>query len=136
MELFQCSPADIDHAWSNGAHKLSEATKWASREITPDQLKMLLARGERILIGARDGTEVKGWAAIQIQQLPNIRVLYVYALYAPGAATIEIFDKLKQYAKANGCTSIRGACGDAVSRLWIRKFSAKKLYQIMEMDAV
>ena len=56
MNLFVCKPADIDHAWRNGADVLAEATKWASREITADQLKFLLARGERTLIGARDET--------------------------------------------------------------------------------
>ena len=71
MNLFVCKPADIDHAWRNGADVLAEATKWASREITADQLKFLLARGERTLIGARDETGTKGWAAVQVQQLPK-----------------------------------------------------------------
>lgn len=134
MELFQCTPAQIDQAWLDGAHNLSEACKLASREITIDQLKMLLARGERTLIGVRDGAIVKGWAAIQVQQLPNIRTLYVYSVYAPGATGPGVFDQLKQYAKANGCSVIRGACNEAVSRLWVRRFDAKPLYTIMEIE--
>lgn len=133
MELFICTPAQIDQAWSDGANKLEEACKLASREITIDQLKMLLSRGERTLLGVRDETGIKGWAAIQIQQLPNIRVLYVYSIYAPGATGPRVFEQLRQYAKANGCSGIRGACNEAVSRLWARRFDAKPLYTIMEI---
>ena len=113
---------------------LSEACKLASREITVDQLKMLLARGERILIGVRDEERIKGWAAIQVQQLPNIRVLYIYSIYAPGATGPVVFEELRKYARANGCTTIRGACNEAVSRLWARRFSAKPIYTVMEIE--
>lgn len=134
MELFICTPAEIDRAWADGADKLSLATKWAAREITPDQLKMMLARGERTLIGARDEGGVKGWAATQVQQLPNLRTLYIYAIYAPGITSVEVFAKLKEYARSQGCSVIRGACSEAVGRIWSRKFSAKPLYTIYELE--
>ena len=132
MELFQCSPAEIDRAWKDGAHSLSEACKWASREITTDQLKMLLSRGERTLIGARDETGVKGWAAVQVQQLPNIRVLYIFALAGSGVINREGVALLKQYAEANGCSSIRGAVRASMTRL-MRRFEAQELYTTIEM---
>lgn len=135
MELFVCSPAFVDAAWADGASTLAEATKWADREITPDQLKMMLARGERVLLGMREGTEKPcAWAAVQVQQLPNIRCLYVYAIVAHNNTGPEQFDKLKEYAKANGCTTIRGACSDAIGRLWERKLKAQKLYAIYEIE--
>lgn len=133
MKLFHVSPAFIDKAWRDGAHKLSEACEKSCGEITADQLKLMLSRGERQLIGVGEESIV-GWAAIQIQQLPNKRVLYVYSIYAPGATGPEAFGLLKQLAVENGCSSIRGACNDAVSRLWERKFGAKKLYQTMEIE--
>ena len=134
MELFLCNASEIDRAWADGASNLAEATKWASREITPDQLKMMLARGERTLIGARDSARIKGWAAVQVQQLPNIRTLYIYAIWAPGITSPEMFSELKKYAKSQGCSVIRGACSEAVGRLWVRKFDAKPLYTIYEME--
>jgi len=133
MELFQCQPAEIDRAWRDGANVLADATKWASREITADQLKMLLSRGERTLIGSRDESGVKGWAAVQVQQLPNIRILYIYAMAGKGVCSAEGFDLLKQYAVANGCTSIRGAVRASMARL-AAKFGAKPLYQTIELD--
>jgi len=135
LKLFQVSPAEIDLAWKQGADKLAEATKRAAREITASQLKMILSRGERTLIGVRDeGGPPLGWAVIGIHQLPNIRTLYVFDIYAPGATGPEAFNLLKQYAKANGCSVIRGSCDDAVGRLWERKMQATKVYSVYEIE--
>jgi len=132
MEIFQCTAAEVDKAWRDGAHKLSEACKWASREITPDQLKFLLARGERTLIGLRDDGVIKGWAAVQVQQLPNIRILYIYAMQGDGATSKESFQLLKQYAESNGCSAIRGAVRASMARL-ARRYGGVELYTTVEL---
>lgn len=134
LTLFQCKPQEIDHAWRNGADQLGEACKFALREVTADQLKMLLSRGERTLIGIRDGEKILGWGAVQVQQLPNIRVLYIYSMAGKGLVSIEAFKLLKDYAKANGCTTIRGSCRTSMVR-FLSKLGAKPLYQTIEMEA-
>jgi len=135
MELFQVPPQQIDRAWADGASVLGEACKWALREITPDQLKMLLSRGERVLLGAKEGDQILGWASVGVQQLPNIRVLYIYAMAGKGIANKEGFGLLKEYAIANGCTTIRGAVRPAMMRLMTQRFGAKPLYQTFETEA-
>jgi hypothetical protein len=134
VELFQVQPHEIDKAWRDGAHTLSEATKWASREITPDQLKMLLSRGERTLIGARADGVVLGWAAVSVQQLPNIRILFVHGATGKGIVSAEVLSMLRQYAQANGCTSIRGCVRPSMARL-MRKHGGQPLYMTFEMEA-
>ena len=131
MQLLKVSPSHIDKAWADGACKLAEACEWALREITPDQLKMLLARGERTLYALEEAGSLVAWAAVQVQQLPNVRVLYVYAIYAPGSTGPEAFSLLADLARSEGCSEIRGACSDAVARLWERKLKAERLYSIM-----
>lgn len=133
MKLLHIPAQHVDKAWSDGAHNLSEACKWASREVTPDQLKMMLARGERTLLGLQVEGKFVAWAAVQVQQLPNIRVLYVYSIYAPGSTGPDAFRLLADTARAEGCSSIRGACSEQVARLWERKFEAKRLYTTMEI---
>lgn len=135
MKLIIIPPAHVDRAWREGASHLAEACKWASREITPDQLKMMLAHGRRVLLALEDdeGKHV-AWAATEVQQLPNIRVLYIYSIYARGETGDAAFKLLADYARYEGCTSIRGACSDAVARLWERTLGAKKVYSIMEID--
>lgn len=133
MQILRVAPSHVDRAWRDGAHKLSEACKWALREITPDQLKLLLARGERTLYALEDGGKMVAWAAVQVQQLPNIRVLHVYSIYAPGSTGPEAFGLLADLARSEGCSEIRGACTEAVARLWERKLKAERLYSIMSI---
>lgn len=134
MNLFQVPIQFVERAWADGAHNLSQAVEKSQGEITADQLKLILTRGERILVGvAEEGQTPVGWAAVSVQQLPNLRTLYVYAIYAPGATGPEAFGLLKQYAKDNGCSEIRGACDDAVQRLWERKLGAQKVYTVMRI---
>jgi hypothetical protein len=134
MELFVCQPHEIDRAWRDGADMLGDAIKHAQGEVTLDQLKMLLSRNERTLIGLRDETGVKGWAAVGVQQLPNIRVMHVYAMAGKGICTVDGFDLLKQYAVANGCSSVRGAVRAAVMRMMQQRFGATPLYQTFEVS--
>jgi hypothetical protein len=133
MELFICQPQEIDRAWRDGASVLGEAAKWAIREVTPDQLKMLLSRGERTLIGIRDESGIKGWAAVGVQQLPNIRVMYVYATAGRDICTRDGFELLKRYAEANGCSSVRGAVRPSMLRMMQQRFNAQALYQTFEV---
>jgi len=133
MNLFQVPLQYVERAWRDGASKLSDAIEKAQGEVTADQLKMLLTRGERSLIGIRSGEEVVAWFAVNVVQEPNVRHLYVYAIYAPGATGQEAFGLLAGYAYDAGCSEIRGACSDAVLRLWTRKHKAQKLYNVMRI---
>lgn len=133
MQLVHVPISHIDQAWKDGAHQLSEACDWAAAELTPGQLKMLLSRGEKQLIGLQDEGLFKAWAAIEFQQLPNIRVLFVYAIYARGSTGERAFELLADLARSMGCSSIRGACSDEIARLWQMKFRAKKVYNVLEL---
>ena len=134
MEIFQCRPQDIDAAWRDGASKLGEATKWASREITVEQLKMLLSRGERILIGARENGQIIGWAAVSVQQYPNIRVLHFYAIQGKGIFSIDGLKAVRQFATHHGCTSIRGCVRPSMTRL-LSRLGGRHLYATVEIEA-
>lgn len=137
--LFAVPPAQIDLAWRDGAHHLSEAAEKSAGEVTTDQLKMLLARGERRLLGVRDLARPEdkpaAWAAVSALQLPNMRCLYIYAIWAPGATGDAVMAELRKFALSEGCLKIRGACGDSITRLWERRFAARRVYTIVEIDA-
>jgi hypothetical protein len=134
VNIFQVPIAFVDKAWRDGAHQLSEAAEKSGGEITGEQLRLILTRGERILLGMGDETQVTAWAAVQIQQLPNLRACYIYCIWAPGSTSAKAFELLKKYAADNGCSCIRGACNDVISRLWQIKFKARKVYTVLEMD--
>jgi hypothetical protein len=124
VKLTQIPHTHIDAAWAEGAYLLDVACD-RTDEVTGGQLKMMLSRNELQLLKCENG-----WAAVRVDQLPNYRALHVYAIHAPG---VRAFDQLKDYARFFGCSAIRGACDDAVARLWTR-LGARKKYQIMEWD--
>jgi hypothetical protein len=135
MRLFQVPVSHVGQAWADGAQSLGEATARAEREITASQLKMLLLRGERTLIGVADDSDTpKAWAAVQVQTLPNIRILFIYAAWGPGFAKPAVMDLLVQYARDNGCESIRCSSIDSIGEIWERKLKAKKIYSTYEFE--
>ena len=87
-------PHFVDREWRMGAHQLSKACDTSGGEVTGDQLKLMLMRGERALARiVKDGQAV-GWIALRIDQLPNVRALHVCELYAPGAMFEECWEQL------------------------------------------
>lgn len=131
MILQTVSQHFIDQAWRDGAFKLADACERAAGEVTADQLKMMLSRGEKQLVCIKDEERIRGWAVVQIDQLPNKRVMFIYSLYAPGV-TKEFAYLLTEVAGQQGCSAIRAACDDANQRLWEMKLGAKKVYSVME----
>lgn len=127
-------PHFVDREWKAGAFKLAEACATSGGEVTGDQLKLLLMRGERALARiVKDGQAV-GWMALRIDQLPNVRVLHVCELYAPGAMFSECWDQLKVFASGNGCTEIRCAAKPAQARLYRMKFGFEPVYETLRVS--
>ena len=124
----------IDRAWKEGASDLAKACDTSGGEITGDQLKMMLSRGERILLRMDcDGSPV-GWCVVGLEQLPNMRVMFVYELVAPGANFELFFDELKQMAVSAGCSRVRCAAKPAQERLYRMRCGYKPVYQVLEVE--
>lgn len=119
--------AHVEQAWQQGASVLGDTLP--STECTPDQLKYRLTHGELTLLVASQNGVPMGYAAVEPQQYANMRVLHIEATYAPRIASA-VFNALADYARANGCTAIQGACSPAVSRLWSQKFGFVPQYII------
>lgn len=64
----------------------------------------MLSRGERTLLRMNSGDAIAGWAAVGVEQLPNMRVMFVYELFAPHGHFEAFFDQLKEMAAAYGCS--------------------------------
>lgn len=131
MEL-QIVPAKIvGQAWKDGAHMLHEACEKSQGEVTADQLKLMLMRGERVLVCIVDEGMTVGWVVVAVELLPNMRALYIYQLYAPGHVSKQLFELLADMARKEGCAEIRAACHEDVSAAWARKMGARVIYTVM-----
>ena len=124
----------IDRAWKEGADSLGRACATSGGEITGDQLRMMLSRGERTLLRMDNDGEPVGWAAVGVEQLPNMRVMFVYELVAPNAHFEAYFDELKQMAVALGCSRVRCAAKPAQERLYRMRCGYRPVYQVMEVE--
>ena len=100
-------------------------------ECTGDQLKMMLMRGELLLIGSDDV-----WAAVQHIQHPNRRVLHVYAVACTrdgrGLNDADI-NELCEYARQTGCTALTCSADKAAERLYAR-YGLEPQYTTMGVD--
>lgn len=134
MKLLIVQPTHIDQAWhKDGASCLAKACDASGGEVTGDQLKMILSQGQRILLRMDVDGQAVGWGVVRVDQLPNMRVLHVCEMVAPGAHFEQFLDQLKDLAGQNGCSRIRCSCKPAQARLFRAKVGFKPVYETMEV---
>ena len=128
LTLQTVAPELTERVWRDGAHVLGDAVP--HEECTPDQLKYRLTHGElRLLVAVDKDNRVHGYAALAVHQLPNIRVLHIEAVHAPGCPK-RVIDQLTLYARAHGCTALQGCGSRAVTRLWRQTLGFTERYTI------
>lgn len=133
-KLIMVPTSHIDLAWKQGACNLAMACNTSGGEITGDQLKMMLGRGERTLVRLDHDEKTVGWAVVGVEQLPNFRVLYIYEMYAPHGHFEEFFDELESMAKSLGCLRLRCAAAPAQARLYRMRCGFTPVYQVLEVE--
>src|SRR5512139_831764 len=133
MHLSVIDPRFVDRAWSDGAACLSRACDTSGGEITGDQLKMLLARGERNLVAMVDEGKPTGWAVFRVDQLPNMRVFFITDLVAPHANFPAYFEQVKEMAAGYGCSRVRCAAKPAQARLYRMTLGFTPVYETLEV---
>jgi len=127
-------PKYVDFAWRDGANCLAEACA-TTDEITGDQLKMILARGERTLVRLDDEGKSVGWGVFNVDSLPNIRVLHITSLVAHNGGFERFFDEIKKVARSLGCSRIRCCAKPAQARLYRMKAGFQPVYETIEVMA-
>lgn len=126
----------IDFAWRDGASCLSEACETSGGEITGDQLKLLLSRGERTLLRFDDEGKTVGWGVVRVDQLPNIRVLFATDMVAHNGHFERFFEELQKLARSLGCSRVRCAAKPAQARLYRQKVGFTPVYEILEVPVL
>lgn len=134
MKLIPVPASHIDAAYRRGADCLHEACDTSGGEITGDQLKMMLSRGERTLLEMIIAEKTVGWGVVRVDQLPNIRVLFITDLVAHNANFEDYFEAIKQLARDLGCSKVRCAAKDAQARLYRMKSGFKPVYSVLEVS--
>lgn len=134
MKLIPVPAQFVDKAWKDGAACLARACDTSGGEIEGPQLKLILARGERTLLRMDAEGQTVGWGVVRVDQLPNMRVLFVTDLVAPHGHFERFFEALKEVAVTQGCSRIRCAAKPAQARLYSMKCGFKPVYAIQEVE--
>jgi len=134
MNLVTIPFTHIDVAYARGAACLHEACDTSGGEITGDQLKMLLARGERSLLEMIIEDKTVGWGVVRVDQLPNMRVLFITDLVCHNGGFEQFFEAIKQLARDLGCSRVRCAAKEAQARLYRMKAGFTPVYSILEVE--
>jgi hypothetical protein len=134
MQLIPVPQSHIDLAYQRGASCLHEACDTSGGEITGSQLKMMLSRGERTLLEMTIEGKTVGWGVVRVDQLPNIRVLFITDLVAHNAKFENYFAAIKQLARDLGCSKVRCAAKEVQARLYRMKAGFKPVYEILEVS--
>ena len=132
MNLYIVPTTDVQQYWHLAEPLLQLALDKGNGEFTADQLKLVCAQGQQQLLLLMK--EDKCCLALTVQWImyPNERVAYIN--YIGGKNTKAGFEQFKQWVKANGGTSIRGATKfEGIARLWNRLYGYKNIYTLMEL---
>lgn len=132
MHTQHIAPAFVQKAWPVVSGFLGSALEHCADEIELSQLKLELVQGRKALLIAVDGEAVVGAAAVGFEDYPNMRVAFVTATGGKFLSSKDIFESLKSWCASQGATSIRGACSEAVARLWRQKFKFEQRYIVVE----
>ena len=133
-KLLVVPASHIDRAWKDGAHALEASCATSGGDITVDQLKLLLSRGERVLMRMDEDGVAVGWAVFSFEQLPNKRVLHVYQLYAPHGHFERFMAETRLLAEAQGCSAIRCCAKPAQARLYRMRCGFKPVFETLEVE--
>lgn len=109
---------------------LDKAMQHAKGEITTEQIKVFLTRGEYQLMVYLDDKEIIGAIVIEWINYPNDRVMFINAI--GGKTNPECVAKMCDWAKKMGATSIRGSAHESVARLWKMKYGFNTIYYTVE----
>jgi hypothetical protein len=79
--------------------------------------------------------ETVGWGVVRVDQLPNVRVLFITDMVAHNGGFERFFEEIKQLARDLGCSKVRCAAKDAQARLYRMKAGFQPVYQILEVQS-
>ena len=124
-------PDYLQKVWPLVKDWLASGLRHGAGEYSVDQLKVLIQQGQHILFTIQTDDEVVGAGTVAFEDYPNARIAFITSLGGVGVLNTETFESLAEWARNNGCTSIRGAVRPSVARL-CKKTGFEQRYIIVE----
>lgn len=125
-------PDYLHNVWPLVKFWLASGLKHGAGEYNVDQLKVFIQQGQHVLFSIIDDEgRMVGAGTVAIENYPNARIGFITSLGGVGVLNSEVFESLADWARNNGCTSIRGAVRPSMARL-CKKAGFGQQYIIVE----
>lgn len=132
LTVRQVNPIFIHTIWKDINLMLARGLEHSQGEYNLDQLKMLIVQGEHILLIAENEGIIYGAATIVFEDFPNERVAFMTCIGGRWLATQNCWKQFCDWAKANGCSRVRGYAHPSVARLWHQRFGVETTYYVVD----
>lgn len=111
-------PNAIQQTWPQIEAFFNACKPHETGEISVEQMKVMLSRGEYQLMLFNGLNGVIGALIVSFINYPNDRVFFVHAI--SGKTTRQCVSDMFDFARQQGATTVRGQARDSVARLWKR----------------
>lgn len=116
MKLQQVNPNYVCQLWDIIGPMLNSGLP-DNCEYSIDQLKGMLATGERVLLVAENDGEIKGACAVSLQRHHNKFVCWIMSLGGSGGVLF-LATELESWAKSQGCTDMKAETSRGLSNIF------------------
>jgi hypothetical protein len=106
----------------------------STKDCSPEQLKVLLSRGEQYMFVVRDNNIIIGAFTVNVYTVPNAKVAFTTAMGGKGLMDKETITQYEAWARSQGVTKLRANAKDAQARLFQQKLGLIKVSNVVEKD--
>lgn len=129
------APNNVYNVWADVESYLNASINVSNGDITLDQLKLLLVRGEQTLLVSVDkNNKLNGAMTVEFVNHPNSRVMFITALGGNGIVNNETFSQVESWAKLQGATKVNAWAQEAQARLYKIKANFNTVRMVVEKE--
>lgn len=121
MQLTEIDPRFLDAVWPKVEALVESALQAGSvqpPDMTADQLRYQLVRGESRLLIAHNEDDISGVGIVEMISYPQRRVALISVMAGRGIVNEAVRGLLEDWCRANGAVEIRGWADTARARLY------------------
>ena len=114
-------PLSVIHdVWPSVEGYIKSGLEWGGDDYTIDQARIMVSRGDWMLLVATDDGKLHGAAVVNIYNMPNYRTAFIIAIGGKLVSNPNTYAQMCAIFKQFGASRIQGVARKSVARLWSR----------------
>jgi len=129
------APNNVYNVWADIETYLNASINVSNNDMTLDQLKLLLVKGEQtLLVSVNKNNKINGAMTVEFINHPNARTMFITALGGLGIVNDETFSQVETWARMQGATKAAAWAQEAQARLYKIKANFNTVRMVVEKD--